>query len=383
MQRVVGAVVVATISTVYPGFLIGALSVQVSKDFGVSDARYGWFLGGFFLSAAAGSRLLGGVVQRVGPRRQMTAALLGTAIINMVIALWVSSFWALIAALAMAGLLNAACQTAVNLALARARLERLGLAIAIKQSGMPTASLLSGLAVPLVALTVGWRWAYVGGAIFALVALVVVRQEILEDPHENAGVAGSALPHEPPVVVSSRRALFLASVCAMFLAFCAGALNAWTVASGVDAGINEGVAGLLLSVGAASGIVLRLVSGSMVDTMTARPFRVAGLTVLVGAAGMALLSVRLPGTHMVATVLAFAGGWIWPVFTNFGIIRTNQAAAGTATGVTQTGVYLGVFSAPVITGWLIDTAGYTVMWSVVAASALVGSAVALLVADEF
>ena len=113
------------------------------------------------------------------------------------------------------------------------------------------------------------------------------------------------------------------------------------------------------------------------------PFRVAGLTALVGAAGMVILSVRTPGVHMAATVVAFAGGWVWPVFTNFGVVRTNAAAAGAATGVTQMGVYIGVFLAPLVTGLLIEHSGYRLMWIVVAAVAVVGSMLAILIADEF
>ena len=372
--RVVPTAVMATISTVFPGFLIGALSVQVGDELQVSDARYGWLLGGFFLAAAAGSRVTGALVQRIGPRRQMSAALAATAVVQLLIATTIDSFNGLVILLGCAGFANAANQTAVNLALTRAKLPRLGLAIAIKQSGMPTASMLAGFSVPAIALTVGWRWAYVGGALVACGSLLMVRREI--KPFEVTDRRGS-------VVVSSRRSLLIATVSGFFLAFCAGALNAWTVESGVDAGLGEGTAGLMLSLGAASGIALRLIAGTRVDTMNIRPFRVAGLTVLVGAVGMAMLSNRSGGIHVGATVVAFAGGWIWPVFSNFGIMRTNKEAAGAASGVTQTGVFVGVFVAPVLTGWLIDTWGFSTMWLVVAASAVLGAIAALVVADEF
>ena len=45
---------VATVSTVYPGFLIGALTVQVSDEFSVTEATYGWGLGGFFWPPPSG-----------------------------------------------------------------------------------------------------------------------------------------------------------------------------------------------------------------------------------------------------------------------------------------------------------------------------------------
>ena len=86
---------------------------------------------------------------------------------------------------------------------------------------------------------------------------------------------------------------------------------------------------------------------------------------------------------MAATILAFGAGWVWPVFTNFGIVRANAAAAATATGITQMGVYIGVFAAPLVTGWLIELSGYGAMWLVVGVTMAVGAVLASRVADEF
>jgi MFS family permease len=155
------------------------------------------------------------------------------------------------------------------------------------------------------------------------------------------------------------------------------------VESRVDAGLAPGTTGFMLSIGASAGIVLRLTFGLRMDSTRLLPFRVAGATVLIGAAGMVLLGVRASGVHIVATVIAFGGGWVWPVFTNFGIVRTNCDASGAATGVTQMGVYVGVFSAPLLTGFMIEEFGYRPMWIVVAISAVVGAAVAFRIAPRF
>ena len=75
------------------------------------------------------------------------------------------------AALLVGGLGNAIGQPAGNaLVAAQVRPERFGLGFAIKQSGIPLATLLGGLAVPLIALTIGWRFAYVLAAGAAVVA---------------------------------------------------------------------------------------------------------------------------------------------------------------------------------------------------------------------
>lgn len=373
---VVGAAVMATVSTVLPGFLIGALSVQVSAEMDVSEGIYGWGLGSFFAAAMVASILLGRLSQRIGALSQVTLALGVTAVAQLALAATARSFGAVIGFLVVAGLCNAANQSSVNLALAQARLPRLGLAVSIKQSGLPTATLLAGFAVPSLALTVGWRWAYVASAGFALAALVMARAAAGSSPAR--GVANGAATPE-----SSSRDLFGAAAVGAFLAFSAGSLNAWGVGSGVDAGLGEGAAGLFLSLGAATGITLRLICGWLSDTMRARPFLVGGLTALVGSAGMALLAVRSPGIHVAAMLLAFGGGWIWPVFTNFGIVRANPEAAGAATGVTQVGIYVGVFVAPLVTGWIIEHSGYPLMWTVVAVSTVIGATISIRIADRF
>ena len=373
---VVYATVMATVSTVLPGFLIGALSVQVSAEMDVSEAVYGWGLGSFFAAAMVGSILLGRLSQRIGALSQTTLALGVSAAAQLALAATARSFGAVIGFLLVAGLCNAANQASVNLALAQAQLPRLGLAVSIKQSGLPTATLLAGLAVPSLALTVGWRWAYVASAGFALASLAMARVAARAAP-PRAAANGSAMPE------SSSRDLFLAAVVGAFLAFSAGSLNAWGVGSGVDAGLGEGAAGLFLSLGAATGITLRLVCGWISDTMRARPFLVGGITAMVGSAGMALLALRSPGLHVAAMLLAFGGGWIWPVFTNFGIVRANPEAAGAATGITQMGIYVGVFLGPLFTGWLIENHGYPVMWLAVAASSVIGATVSIRIADRF
>ena len=306
-KSLVAASVLSTVSTVFPGFLAGALFVQVGAELGVSEGTYGWALGSFFLGAGTGSVFLGRLAQRIGPRSQISFALVGTILAQLTLAIAARSFAALVACLAVAGFMNAATQTAVNLALSQARLPRLGLAISIKQSGMPAASLLSGFAIPVIALTVGWRWAFVMGALIGFVALLVVRS-VMQPVDAEDGVKG----HRPS---SSSRVLFVVASGGFFLAFCAGALNAWIVASGVDAGLGEGMAGVMLAGGAAAGVAIRLGAGTRLDSMRRSPLKVGGYMVLIGGIGMAFLGVRSPGIHVVATLVAFGGGWVWPVFT--------------------------------------------------------------------
>lgn len=358
----------STVACVFPGLATGALAVQVKEDFGVSAGEYGWTIGSFFLAASLTSIGVGRLAQRIGPRRQLRLGLVATALVQLVVAVAVGNFAGLLVCLALAGMFNSMIQTAVNLALSQARLKRLGFAVAAKQSAMPAAAMLGGLAVPALALTVGWRFVFGFGAGLAMAAWVLVGRFV---PMSEVGWSGAGRAAGSP-----RRALIGAAVVSALLAFSSGAINAWTVASGVDAGLGEGVAGAVLSAGAATGIGLRLIAGRGVDTSRVAPFRAAATLSVVGLVGFVALAPRVAWLHVAATFLAFGGGWIWPVFTNFAIVNANPESAGAATGITQSGVYVGVFAAPILTGYAIDAWGYPTMWllvGAVAVAAIIGS----------
>src|SRR5690606_19508698 len=68
---------------------------------------------------------------------------------------------------------------------------RQGIAFGIKQSAIPLATLLGGIAVPAITLSVGWRWTYVAGATFAVLAAALVVSD------RRPGGAG------PPVAIAA------------------------------------------------------------------------------------------------------------------------------------------------------------------------------------
>jgi len=369
---IIATVALATVSGVFPGLASGSLAVQASDDFGITEGAWGWTLSAFFFGSAVSSVALGRVAQRIGPRRQLLMTTAATAVLQLLIATAARSFGMVLALLVVAGCINAASQTAVNLALSQADLPRLGIAMATKQSAMPAAAMLGGLAVPALALTLGWRWSYVLGAVVALIAHAGVRATI------SPGVTPATAAERS--VESSTGLLVFVAVTSFLLAFTSGAINAWLVASGVDAGLGEGFAGIALSVAAALGISMRLLAGTRLDESRVPPFTAAARLFTIGIVGFALLAIRNPALHVIAGFLAFSCGWIWPAFTNYAIVRTNPRSAARATGMTQTGVYLGVMAAPATTGPIVDGAGYPAMWITTAAVG-VAAVIGLLVAS--
>lgn len=374
------ASVLTTVASVYPAFLAGALGPELRSSIDISEAFFGLVIGGFFFGSALGSIGLGRLGEYLGARRMITVSLLTTATMTALIAGFVRTGPLLVAALCVAGVGNSGCQTAANKLLSQSiDPRRLGFAMAVKQSGMPGATLLGGLAVPAIALTVGWQWAYAAASALAVVALSVVLRFAPDDGPEVQRAKSSELRE----LASTRSTLLVAASAAFFAAAAAGTLGSWLTSSATDAGWSSGGAGLLLSVGSISGIATRLALGWQADRTQRLPMMTAAMFLAVGALGAGLLAPRLEWTHAVAAVIAFGAGWSWPALFNLAIVRTNAGAAARATGVTQTGVYVGVVVGPIAMGQLVERSGYRLGWSVVGASMLIGASIMFRVAPKF
>lgn len=374
------ASVLTTVASVYPAFLAGALGPELRSSIDISEAFFGLVIGGFFFGSALGSIGLGRLGEYLGARRMITVSLLTTATMTALIAGFVRTGPLLVVALCVAGVGNSGCQTAANKLLSQSiDPRRLGFAMAVKQSGMPGATLLGGLAVPAIALTVGWQWAYAAASALAVVALSVVLRFAPDDGPEVQRAKSSELRE----LASTRSTLLVAASAAFFAAAAAGTLGSWLTSSATDAGWSSGGAGLLLSVGSISGIATRLALGWQADRTQRLPMMTAAMFLAVGALGAGLLAPRLEWTHAVAAVIAFGAGWSWPALFNLAIVRTNAGAAARATGVTQTGVYVGVVVGPIAMGQLVERSGYRLGWSVVGASMLIGASIMFRVAPKF
>lgn len=372
-RRVVLGVLGATATGVLPAFLVGGLAVQIRADLGFDDAALGLAVGMPFATAAVTSAGLGRVGEHIGPDRALRLAASGSAVVMLLVAVAARSWGVLAALLAVSGIDNALAQPAANLYLARAVPPgRLGWALALKQSSIPAGTLLGGLAVPTVGVTVGWRWAFVAGAALAAAAAVALPRA--------ARPAGA-----PPRPAGHRRAgdvplgpLVVLGAGAMLGAAAAGAGAAFLVTAGVAAGIEPGPAGILLTLGSAMGIAHRLYAGRRADRMGPGRLRVVAAMLAVGAAGFLLFSLTSEAGYLLGTPLAFGVGWAWPGLFNLAVVRTNPNAPGAATGITQTGTYLGALSGPLVFGVLADAHGYGPSWLAVAAASLLGAATMVL-----
>jgi MFS family permease len=359
VRAAVGAVTTTTAS-VLPVFLTGALTVQISAELGFDPAGLGLVVALYFGISALASLPCGWLVERYGAGVTSRLAVLGVAVALGSIAAFARSSTTLVVLLLSCAWCNVLGQLSSNLTLARhVPATRLGLSFGIKQAAIPIATLLSGAAVPGIALTVGWRWAYVIGAGLALGALLLA-------PRGTGGRdGGSATPGE--------RATGAPSVIGLAAGLGAGAATAlgiFLVAAAVDRGIDPGLAGLTLTMGSVVGLSLRLVNGWLADRRSGGHVAVVAGSLMAGAVGLGLLAVPGVPALVAGTVLAFGLGWSWPGLLQFAVVRLHPSAPAAATSIVQVGVYGGGFVGPISFGFLAAHASFPVAWLVSAGAML-------------
>ncbi|WP_249265247.1 MFS transporter [Pseudonocardia sp. Ae505_Ps2] len=364
--RVATGAVIVTTASVLPVFLTGALAVQLSRDLAFDPSGLGLVVALYFGVSALCSLPVGMVVERFGSRVTSRIAVVGAAVLMAALGLGARSYVALVVLLLCGAWCNVMGQLSSNLTLARSvPAHRMGLSFGVKQAAIPAATLLAGLAVPAVALTVGWRWAYGIGALLALAALFACPRADARPP-ARAGKGDRATG-----------ALAVIGAASGLAAGTATALGIFLVASAVDRGIDPGLAGLVLTLGSVVGLSARLLHGWLADRRTGGHVAVVAASLASGAIGFVLLAV--PGTPalVVGVVLAFGLGWAWPGLLQFAVVRLNPSPPAAATSIVQVGVYAGGFAGPIVFGSLATHAGFPTAWTVNAVVMLVSAALML------
>lgn len=342
-----------TIACSVPVFLVGGLAVQIGRELGFTPAGLGLAVSAYFGASALASVPAGALVERYGSTTIARAGIGLAAATLLTIAAAARSLWSLIAILALGAAANAMGQLASNTSLSRhVPIRRQGLSFGVKQAAIPVSTMLAGAAVPAVALTVGWRWAFVLAAAGAAATLWLVPAERDRGRRSVAGGGERATA-----------ALVVIGVGATLAAASANALSTFLVDSAVARGLEPGPAGLALTLGSAVCVAARIGGGWLADRLPDGQIGVIAGMLTVGAAGLALLSLFSTATLIVGVVLGFGLGWAWPGLMNFAVVRLHPQAPAAATSITQTGVYAGGCIGPLSLGALAATAGYPTMWT--------------------
>ena len=361
--------VAAVTAVTLPTFMVGTLAVQMRSTLHFSPSELGLVVGASYAASALFAIPSGSLAEQFSGVRMLRYSTIAGALALGLIATLVQSWPELAAALILAGAASASGQTASNLFLAR-RIEpgHQGLAFGIKQAAVPLAFLLGGLAVPVIALTVGWRWAFAAAAVAALAAAFWVPRPRISMAAQRAAGRPQHEPTAPLVALAIGFGLTL-TACA--------SLGAFLVISAVSTGLSSAAAGLVAALASACGIAVRVLVGFLADRRGGRHLLLVAGMMAVGALGFAALAggsrLHQPAIFVPGAAVAFGIGWGWNGLFNFALVQTHPLAPARASGITQTGGRLGSVVGPLIFGVLVEHVGYTGAWGVAAGEALLGA----------
>lgn len=352
----------APLISLMPLFLTGTLAVQIDKSIGLDIGQLGLATAAFFLTGALSSFPFGRLAARLGTVRSMQVGVVLSCGSMLATALFASSWVGIVVCLAVNGLSQAFTDPASGLYIARAiPRSRYGAAVGIKLAMVPLGALLSGLALPLIAVPLGWRRAFVAVALLFAVALLL--------PPRYRPSAESEPRRPAPVGMNS---VLVAIVAGASLGFAAtNVFSAFAVRSATASGLTPDLIGALVVAGGLLGAMARVAIGLAADRRLAvHPYELVTL-LLCGAAGFLVLGLG-PVAHMIVIPLTFVTAWAWAPLYQLMVV-TEYHDPGSVFRVINSGIYGASVAAPIAFGAAVSAFGFAIAWLGVGVTAVVAA----------
>ncbi len=336
---------------------------QIAVDLGVSSGRAVWLVSAVPASWAATNFALGGWIDRAGDHRTIAVGTLVVAVAGVWsgVAARGGAFWSLLAARLVAGAAVGLIWTAsTNLVGGAVAPTSRGTAIGFFLTSAPAGFALGQLTGPVVASWAGWPASLLVMVVLALPAFALVTVSVRRlslDPPEDTSVRGSV-----SAVLRHRAVQYgcvLAFVAYSYYLF----LNSWLPTYlAREFTVSPTVGGALAAVFPAMGVLSRIGGGAVSDRLLGgrrvpvlRAAFLVSLPTVVAVAWTRRLAV-------VVAVLVVAG---FVIQLTFGVVYSyvreavDPSVSGTALAFLTTAGISGAFSAPLVSGALIEwTGGY-------------------------
>ncbi|MBI3706306.1 MAG: MFS transporter [Proteobacteria bacterium] len=306
----------------FAALAIPVIAPRVAADLGVEPHLVGGFVSIVYGMAAVSGLVSGGLIGRFGPLRVSQVALVISATGMILAAL--GALPAIVACAVLAGMALGPATPASSQILARdSPPGQMNLIFSIKQTGVPVGNLLAGAIVPSLSLALGWHAALlcIAAACLGLaIALQPLRSKFDLDRHPNRPFFSGAQIIGPLRLVLADAALRRLALCAFVFSGMQISATAFLVAYlAHDLDMTLVLAGFILAVAQASGVVGRIAWGVVAD-------RHAEPQLVLGALGLGM-------TLLAALAAAFTPAWPIPV-----VVLVCVAWGATAIG--WNGVYL-------------------------------------------
>ena len=263
--------------------------------------------------------------------------------------------------------------------------NRHGLALSIRQCGIPAGGLVAAALLPSIAHHWSWRWSLFAAGVVTLVTVVPIASSPVErgyDGGDDAGEAKESVARDRNIVLLTLWGCLVVTGQYTILAFLALDLHQ-------RRGLSLASASLLVALANGVGIVGRIAWGVISDRALARGRK--PLLLLLNAAGL-LAAVALlvtPGSAPVAVfaVLAAFAGFALIGYQGLWITMVAELAGprrvGAATGFAVTFVQVSIASTPALYGLVADLSGsYRAVWAALSGVLLVALVPAALVRER-
>ena len=353
---------------------ISPLSPSLVEGLGLTRFQVAFLVPSIYLSGLLFSMPGGRLADRLGVRPSFLGGL-AVAAIGLLAAALAPGFLAFLVCLFVAG----SGWSVVNPALGKAIMDvfpvsERGIAMGVKQMGLTLGGLVAALALPVIAATLGWRYA-VGACSVVVAVPVALGWRPLAAFH--AGVRGATSTAGESDATSwwwaRRPALVVFFATGFVLGMVQGAVLSYLPLFTIQGlGFDKIGAGLLVAASQAGGAVSRLALGAASDRWAAgRRSLWLAFTGAVGAAIFLVYAVWPATSAGLAGLLAFATGvgaygWVG-IFFVISVEAGGRDQAGLLSGVAFASIVLGLLVGPPIFGLLLEGFdSYAVAWAVFA-----------------
>jgi predicted MFS family arabinose efflux permease len=342
-------------------YAVTATAPLITADLGLSRAQLGSFATVTFLAAAVTSAFVGRAVDAFSGRVVLTVLFVGSGLALAGVAAAGSYRWLLVA-LAVSGVIQALSNPVTNqLVAAHVPAGRRGGYLGLKQSGVQMSQLAAGLALPSLALALGWRGAAAVAAAVALVAVLLVRGAVPSEARPAGPHPGRRLADLPPALWWLTGYIFVVGAGLQ-------ATNVYLPLFSFERlDMSVQVAGLTAAVVGCVGLVSRIAWGRAAERVRDPHRPLLALAVASALAVTCLLGAEQlaqPALLWLGAALFGASAIAANVVVMLVAVRLSPyAVVGTATGIVAVGLYLGFALGPVGFGLVVDRTGsYTVGW---------------------
>lgn len=374
-SRALRATAIASLGLVLaalPMFMVGGLAVQIRAELGFSEAAFGAAVSAAFACAALSAPLMSRIADAHGAKRAIGTGALLAAMAMFGLGVLAETWWHVALLLAMSGVGVAVTDPGLTVLVSRdVPLQRQGLAFGVKEASIPAASLAAGLAVPIIALTVGWRWSLLI-AVLPLAGLVALLAGVDEDrPARGIRVERN---HARDVTRGMLAVIVLATAAGMVAASGAGV---FVPQSAVAMGLSASAAGVLLACGSVAGIITRIAMGIVADRRGGGHFLLVAVMLACGAGSMLLGTLGGPAPLTLATIGTFSVGWGWSGLLFLSLVRAMPTEPGLSAGIAIAGLSGGNALGPLLFGVIAGGVSYEAAWL---SAAILASVAAVLMA---